>query len=740
MALSEAEQIELNKLRADLGTVPSLSEAPSREAVAQKEQQRQKTLGIVESVFAAPFQAAMPTSLPELGAMAGTMLPIMAAESRVAAPLMNLAAKAPAAVRPFVPTLAGSSIGVTAGNLAEQGLQGKDILSTETGQKILGGLIENAMYDIGGNLIFTIGGKTIKVAKDKLSGGDGLFAGSEGAARQQAQKWFIENSDKATLTKGQLTGDTTLQHIEGALRVAPGSGSVFDLGAKQRKEALDAGIADVMSTLETSDAFKNSLKTGVAGGTQTTQQAAGGNFQTAMTDALDAMKQKYRPVYESLDKQGDGLLVDLKGYKADAMSKLAKIESKYKSGMLPDSVRQEAEVLRQVASLDDVVPMSVAHEIRSDLLASARGLQQEGKATSAAEVMYNKAAAGLRNNMDRVAVITFGNEEEKAAARKLGLLGGIDQPSGLRSGQWVGSDFKTLEAMNLPTTEATRANNPLLRDYWNAQTGYKNAMEGLQDATIRSALKEEPRAVGTFLFDPNKPDRITAVRRALVEAQKYLPAEKSKGLLGDLQYGYLDEMFGSPTGLQTFTNKMQDKTFKEGFNVVFGNNKQLQEIANAAKYGLQEETGTTYLRTAAASAVGQAMTGGTLLGLSYLAAPNEIKDKFDPLQMIATGTGIILTPRLIAKALNNREAMTGLALLAKAQDKTKYGGSMAAKGMDMLNKSGVIDNEYLNDIQTKLYGSTPNQQQQAPMKPQGGSLTPQEMNELQQLRQQLQQQ
>lgn len=737
MALSEAEQIELNKLRAELGQVPSMQAAPSREQEAAVEQQRQKTRGMIESVFAAPFQAAMPTSLPEIGAMAGTMLPIVAAESRMAAPLMAAAAKAPAFARPFVPTLLGSTAGVVGGTLGEQALTGQDIFSTPTAQKILGSVIENALYDIGGNLIFNVGGKTIKVAKDKLGElktTPGMFDTPEGAARKQAQEWFVKNSDLATLTKGQLTGDVTTQQIEGALKVAPGSASVFDLGAQRRKEALNQGITDVMSTLETSDAFKQALKVDVPSGTKTTQQAVGGRFQTAMADAETAMKEKYRPVYERMDQEGDGLRVSLVDYKQNAADRLARIEQRYKSGNLPDSVQQEADVLRKVVALDDTVPMSAAHAIRSDFLASARSLQQEGKATSPAEVWYNKAAAGMRNSMDRVAVVTFGNEEEKALARKLGLMGGVDQPAGLRQGNWVADNIDTLDKMNLGTTAANRGNNPLLRDYWNAQTGYKNAMDALGDATIRSALKTEPAAVGTFLFDPKTPDRITAVRNAIKEAQKYLPAEQSKGLLGELQYGYLDELFGNPQGLATFSKKMQDKTFKEGFNVVFGNNKQLQEIANAAKFGLQESTGSTYLRSAAASATGQAVSGGTLLGLTYLAAPGEVTDKFDPLQMIATGTGIILTPRLMAKALNNREAMTGLALLAKSQDKTKFGGAMAAKGIDMLNKSGIIDSEYLNDVQTKIYGGSTGAQQQQPT---GGGLTPQEAAELEQLRQSL---
>lgn len=705
----------------DFANAPSLTQGPSREEEAARQRQLQQTRAAIEGTLAAPLQAVLPTSLPELGGLIGTLAPILASESRVMAPIMGATARLPAFARPYAPTLLGSTAGTVAGTLAERGLQGADLLSSPTAKAVLENVIENAVYDIGGNLIFSALGKTYKVGKDQLSKSisqPGMFDTPEGTARKQAQEWFVKNSASATLTKGQLTGDVTTQGLEAALKVVPGSEAVFEQGAKKRVEALNQGITDVMSTLETSDAFKQALKVDVPSNVSTTQAAIGNRFQNAMTTALDAMKSKYRPVYQRMEQEGDGLLVDLKQYKQDAINEISRIEKRYKSGKYPDNIQQQLDVLNKVVALDDVIPMSAAHEIRSDFLTSARGLQQEGKATSEAEVWYNKAASGLRNQMDRVAVITFGNEEEKAMARKLGLIGGIDQPAGLRSGEWVGKNFKDIEAMNLGTTEANRGNNPLLRDYWNAQQGYKNAIEGLQDATIRSALKEEPSAVGKFLFDPSKPDRIVSVQNAIREAQKYLPADQSKGLMGELQYGYLDEMFGKPNGLQIFSAKMQDKTFKEGFNVLFKGNKQLQDIANAAKYGLETESGTTVLRTGAVNLGARALTGGAILGVSYLANPEKTADLLsDPLTLVGTGAAVILTPYLMSKALNNREAMTGLATIAKAQESTKYGGSLAARGFDLLNKSGIIDSEYYNDLQKLIRSQQEQSQEQQPTAP-----------------------
>ncbi len=701
----------MDALQLDFSKSPGaeLRQGPTREEEVARARQQEGTRAAIGGILAAPIQAALPTSLPELGGLLGGLAPALFAESRIMAPVMGVAAKAPAFARPYIPSLVGSTAGSVAGTVAEQGVLGKNIASSETAQKALENSIENAFYDIGGNLVFQLAGKAVKIGKDKLSSGPGAFDTPEGLKRKAAQEWLSNRG--ATLTKGELTGDVATQGIEGALKVSPVTANVFAKNEAAKKAALESGVNDVMASLETSDAFKQALKVDVPANVSTTQSAAGSRFQGAVDTALTAMKDKYRPVYQRMDVEGDGLRVNIAPYKSSAQAELDKIQKRYPKGNYPDAVKQQSDVLNQIVSLDDVIPMSAAHEIRSDFLASARGMQQEGKATTAAETWYNKAAAGLRNRMDETAVVTFGNEEEKALARSLGLKGGIDQPSGLRSGQYL-SNADSIEAMNLGTTVANKTNNPLLRDYFNAQQGYKDAMEGLQDATIRSALKAEPRSVGTFLFNPDTPDRINKVRAAIRQAQKYLPPEQSKGLMGELQYGYLDEMFGKPEGLRTFATKMQDKTFKEGFNVVFQGNKQLQEVANAAQFALEKEAGGGGLKTQAIS--GGMQLGG--LGLAYFVLPESVKDKLDPAQLAVSGATLILTPRLMASALTNKKAMDGLALLSKAQTNPKYGGALAAKGIQMMQNSGVINSEYLREVNTLIHGQQggPQQQQPAP--------------------------
>lgn len=676
----------------------------SREEEARRQQELNRTrVGLAKALnpfVSLPLEVLpidQPTSLPQAGGLLGGVAALAFPEARILAPLSRLTQAAPAIARPFIPSLAGSAVGTTAGTIAEQALTNKDIFSTETGQKLLANNIENALFDVGGNLIFNFAGKAVKLGKDQLEKAGitkGLFETKEGAARKAAQEWL--SSREGTLTRGQLTGKLGTQTAEGTLKFTSGGEAFAQQQAGVRK-ALDQGINDVKNTLETSDAFQMALKQN-----DPTQMAVGDRWKNAIAEADKAMKTKYRPVYEQMEQQGDGLLVNMTSLKSAAKQELDRLN---KAKMTSTSANDKRSVLEQILAQEDKISFSTAHDLRSEFLASARDATKEGQAANTLEAWYKKYAQGLRNNMDNVAVITFGNEEQKAAARRLGLLGGIDQPAGLNKGQWFEHNIDSLVKLNLPTTAANAGNNALLREYFNAQSGYKNAMDGFYNGTMQTMLKSEPEEIGKYLFNVEYPSRLKAVANAVVEMQKYLPPEKSKGLLGELQFGYLKKVFGEPDGVLTFTKNLENETFKEGFDYLFrdaNTNKKLLDIANAAKYGLEETPGSTVLRSkmigAAAGAGAAALAGGG----AYLAFPEQVSNNLLP--TLGTFGALYLTPKLLSRALTSKTEMDTLAMLAKAQSNPKYAGAMGAKIANMLNKSGIIDSEYLTEVNTMIYG------------------------------------
>lgn len=666
---------------------------------AQDEANRQRTLQSLEAAIA-PIPDIRPkegeTSIPGLLGMAAGVVPFVSPQSRFGAAMLRLGEAGPAVTRPFVPSLAGSAVGTSVGNLIEAGVTGTNPLSSEFGKRLLQSNIENAVFDVGGNLAFSLGGKLFKVGKDALREigfSKGTFDTEESAARKAAQEWF--SSRGATLTRGQLTGNVSDQAIEGAMKYTSGASS-FAEQQKKVADALQKGSREVLDTLDTSDAFKAALKQG-----DPTQMAIGDRFQNAIAVAETAMKDKYRPVYRQMEQQGDGLIVDIRNLKADAQAELDRLAKTKFAGAGAEKKKALEDVLKQ----EDEIPFSVAHDLRSNLLAGAREAKKEGVPTTALEGSYNKYAQGLRNEMDRVAVITFGNEEEKALARKLGLVGGIDQPAGLRTGQYTAYNIDDLKKMNLGRTKATTGNNALLRDYWNAQDDYASAMQGFYNGTISKALKDEPSAVGEYLFNMDRPERTRDAFKAIAEAQKYLPKDQAKGLYDELQYGFLSNAFSTPENIANFGKKMQDPEFKKTVAYLFKDSKKanlINEITNAAQFGTETFAGTTALRTqGATAAIGAAQAAG-LGGLAYLTLPDTVTSRIDLPSAISTAGVLWLTPKFVSRALTSKEGADALAMIAKGQNNPKYFGAVSGKIADQLNKSGVIDSEYISEIERKI--------------------------------------
>ena len=649
-----------------------------------------------------------PTSLAETGGLLLGLVPFAAPEAKFSQSMVRLAEKAPAVVRPYVPSLAASTIGTTAGTIAEQALLPEEkIFSTETGKKLLENNIQNAAFDVGGNLVFSAFGKLIKVAPEQwkklgISKSESFFATPEQEARRAAQQWLSDRG--ATLTRGQLTGDFATQAVEGTLKFSPAS-TYFEQQQKAVKEALSAGANDVRTTLDTSEAFQTALKQG-----DPTQMAIGDRFQNAIGEADKLMKQKFKPVYDKIDAD-QGLRVNLVPLKAEAQKELEKLAKRKFIG----AGSERRKVLEDIISQDDEVAFGTAHALRSDLLASGREATKEGVPSTVLQKEYFNQAQGVSNQMDNTMVITFGNEEQKALAKKLGLVGGIDQPAGLRNGQYQAHNITSLDQLNLPKTKANPANNDLLREYFNAQDSYKNAMGGLYSGTMQAALKAEPSAVGELLFNIDRPERMRDTFKAIAEVQKYLPKEQSAGLVNELRYGYLNKIFGDPNGVLKLSQNLEDKTFKEGFDYLFRDDavkKQLLNITNAAKYGLEQEAGSTILRT---KGIGAAVTAGAST-LTYLNLPDEIKNKLDLPSILSSAGVLYLTPKMMGRALTNKNSMDALAMLAKAQENPKYAGAAATKIADLFNKSGIIDSEYLtelNQMMTIKRPQTLTQQQRA---------------------------
>lgn len=671
----------------DVSPYPSLTQAPTREEQVAIDRERQRARLNLELAVGStmPAQAVGSTAFPELGAMTGGLLGMSAKST----PFMSsLVRNVPKPAQPFVPSLVGSSIGSVLGTVGEQAALGQGMLTSETGRKILGNLIENAAFDVGGNLVFSVGGKIVNATKEQLERAGvkkGLFDTPEGQARKAAQE-FLSNQG-ATLTRSQLTGSPMAAQTEAFLRPVS---SEFSKQQKNVLEALGKGARSLMDTLETSESFKQALKTADTPGI-----AQGDTFHKIASAAEQAMKEKVRPVYDKISKE-HAIQVDVRPQKEAALAEWEAHKRINFKGLAPE----KKALLEGIISQSDFISIADAHLLRSNFLTSARDVVKEGSPMTSLVAEYKKQAQGLENAMHSASLSSLGTPQEIELAKQMGLIKEIAKDSGLPKFDWKEHNLTSLEKLS-------EKQNQTLRDYWSANTTYREGMTGLYGGSIGAALKEEPSSVGRSLFNIDNPERLRDVFKAVVVMERHLPKEQSKGIIGDLQYGFLNEMFGKAGGIEEFGKKMKDipgmgtSSFKQSFDYLFKDAKlreQLKAVANASQQGIADEGGIRTL-LATTARYGIATGAGTV---SFLTLSDDIQDRIkENLGETALTAGmLLLTPRLLAKAATDKEAMDALAGLAKAQSNPKYGGAMAAKIADGLNK--LIDGPYRLDVERLL--------------------------------------
>ena len=594
-----------------------------------------------------------PTPLPELFGLAGgvggallTRSPQGSAAGRTGAMALG---------RSLLPSLFGSSVGTAVGLGAEAAFQ--PVSPERAGMALL----ENAAWDVGGNLAFTVAGKTIKLGKEALDSLGITKAGTFDDAKVAAQEFLSKKG--ATLTREQLTGGGLDKFLEEISRGGTGS-SAFAAQQKGVGAAVMGGVEDVKKTLQTSPAFQQALDQN-----EPLSRAAGENFQNLINTARGDFKETYRPFYQKLGTDLNAS-VDLKGLKAQAKSEWERLAKTNFAG----AGAEKKKVLEDIMSQNDMIDFGLAHDLRSNFGAAAQDSMEKGGKATALSSAYTRAEADISKQMDEA--FAYGKKSLK----------------------------------NTPYTKA------LVDEYNVTRSKYKEGMQGLYNTTITQAMENSPSKAGAYIFDLAETEKSTDLFKAITQIDKYSTAQGSKGaqIMNDFKYGFLDQAMSSPEKIKSFAGKVTkgspdfDPEAERAFYKLFKNEaKPLQEVLNAADVGLESKQSgmAAFLRNKAAITGGQAVVGT----LGYIALPSDMKSENLPETLIAAGA-FLLTPRLIAKSATNKEAINALAGLAKGVENPKFTGAAAAKFIDRLNKAGVIDSEYINEVDSIFGGGKQNQQ------------------------------
>jgi hypothetical protein len=248
--------------------------------------------------------------------------------------------------------------------------------------------------------------------------------------------------------------------------------------------------------------------------------------------------------------------------------------------------------------------------------------------------------------------------------------------------------------------------NKLINDYKNTQNAYREGTDALFGETINTAMSKAPSKTGAYVFDLAETEKSTDLFKAITAVDKYATAQGKQGaqVLNDFKYGFLEQGLSSPEKMKKFaTDIEQNPETRRAFYKLFKSEaKPLQDILNAADIGLENaQSGlAAFLRNKATITGGQVALGT----VGYFALPSDTREKLqDNLLEGALSAGVfIVTPRLIARASTNPKAVSALAGLAKGTQNPRFAGAAAAKLIDRLNETGIIDSDYIRDVSNIL--------------------------------------
>jgi hypothetical protein len=588
------------------------------------------------------------SAVPELLGIAGGVLPF-------AVPQLGLSKRiiqAGQAMRAPVigPSLIGSTGGTLLGTALEPALTGQNYRSSEFAKSIVTNVVENALWDVGGNLTFQVGGKLFKVAKDVFK----TEVPGQIDPRVAVQEWLSNRG--TTLTKSQLTGSATAATMEDIARGGFGE-RVFQEQQKKVGQAITGGLQEVKDTLVTSPTFKLALAAD-----EPFTRAAGENFKELIKLGRTEFSNTYRPYYDNLAAQTE-VKVDFRSVKAAAQKEF---DSLSKQKFASDAAKQRKEVLDDILVQDDVVDFGVAHGLRSSFGESASSASSPGLGTSAKGAAYSKYEEAIDKAMD------------------------------LASGSLA---------------------KDVLKEYRLVTSKYKQGKENLFNGTIAAAMDEAPSKVGAYLADLSESEKFTDLFKAISSVDEYVKTQGKQGvqLLNDVKYSFLETNLSTPEKAAAFATKLaENKDLNSSFYKLFRNEApQLKRILQAADVGLEKSKTGRFLRNKAYILTGG--LGGSVGGYFLLSdsTQNQISENFP--QLAITAGVFILTPKLLARASTNKDAMDALAGLAKASKQPKMAGATTAKLVDMLNKSGIIDSEYITAVNQVFNAPTPTPQIPSPV-------------------------
>jgi hypothetical protein len=295
--------------------------------------ERQKEREIEKSVLSDTYRPRSPLGAQEVLGLGGAIVGGMAG-----VPL------GPAGV--VLGSAAGAGAGGALGEGYEQVSRDEPLSTARMGEAG----VKEALWDLGGNLVFKVGGQLVKATAAQLGFSKDTIPDATKAAEE-----FL-NKQGSGLPKPALYDSGVLRSAEG-LVTSPTTSDIFKAKEQEIKDALMSGQKGILNKFVQSPEFEMALKQGTS-----PQRASGEVLQSFVKNGEAALSQAVDPIYKEIfkDKQSSVSMFSAKNWAQGMLTKPAELTQGQKS------------ILKEVQNLPPQVDIETLHKIRSRWLAESR--------------------------------------------------------------------------------------------------------------------------------------------------------------------------------------------------------------------------------------------------------------------------------------------------------------------------------------------------------------------------------
>jgi len=268
-------------------------------------------------------------------------------------------------------SVAGAGVGGAAGEMLEQIVRRE----TPSASLMASAGLEEAAWDLGGNLVLKGAGKALRFGADKLG-----FTQKDAPDANIAAQKFLEQQG-SSLPLSARTGSNVLSVLD-RLSYTPATFDIFNKKQKEISDALQSGSKDILTSLAKSPELEQALRSNTS-----SQYSSGEILQNFIKQGQDSLGKLVKPEYDKIfaDKKSTISTFGLNSWAGAQLTQPASLTAGQRS------------ILSEMKMLPPNVDMQYMHDIRSrwlaenrDKYASATATEKDSRASGTISTLIGK--------------------------------------------------------------------------------------------------------------------------------------------------------------------------------------------------------------------------------------------------------------------------------------------------------------------------------------------------------------